>query len=161
MPEKILLVIGVTTLCMLSPGPDMVLVMRNALTQGRRIGGLTAFGVLTGNTLHIGYCALGIGVLLSQHPAAYHTLRFASALYMLYLGAQGIRNAGGVLLSEPGAPDGRPRANAYWQGFLNNLLNPKGILFYLGVFSYLITPDMRLGPMALLIAIMVSVSAAF
>jgi threonine/homoserine/homoserine lactone efflux protein len=33
MTEKILLVIGVTTLCVLSPGPDMILVMRNTLTR--------------------------------------------------------------------------------------------------------------------------------
>ena len=49
MIEKLLLVVSVTTLCMLSPGPDMILVMRNTLTRDRRWGGLTALGVLTGN----------------------------------------------------------------------------------------------------------------
>lgn len=44
---------------------------------------------------------------------------------------------------------------------MNNLLNPKGTLFYLGVFSQLITPDMTAAQTTLLIAVMMSVSAAF
>ena len=51
--------------------------------------------------------------------------------------------------------------NAYWQGFINNVLNPKGALFYLGVFSQLITPDMSLAQTTVLVAVMVSVSAVF
>jgi len=59
------------------------------------------------------------------------------------------------------APSRWRPTGAYWQGFVNNVLNPKGILFYLGVFSQLITPDMPLAQTALLIAVMVSVSAVF
>jgi threonine/homoserine/homoserine lactone efflux protein len=33
MTEKLLFVVGVTTLCMLTPGPDMFLVMRNTLVD--------------------------------------------------------------------------------------------------------------------------------
>ena len=87
MIEKLLLVVGVTTLCMLSPGPDMMLVMRNTLTRDRRWGGLTALGVLTGNVFHIGYCTLGIALLLSKSPVAYNVLRVSSAQsYLIYLG---------------------------------------------------------------------------
>jgi threonine/homoserine/homoserine lactone efflux protein len=159
MTEKLLLVVGVTTLCMLSPGPDMILVMRNTLTRNRRWGGLTALGVLTGNLVHIGYCTLGIALLLSQSPVAYNVLRIASALYLVYLGVQNLRS-GDVGNANPGAVTGG-RRSAYWQGFVNNVLNPKGSLFYLGVFSQLITPDMSFGQTTFLVAVMVSVSAVF
>jgi threonine/homoserine/homoserine lactone efflux protein len=49
----------------------------------------------------------------------------------------------------------------YQQGFINNLLNPKGSLFYLGVFSQVITPDTLRWQTASLIAVMLSVSAVF
>ena len=88
MTGKLLLVIGVTTLAMLSPGPDMILVMRNTLTTGQRGGGLTALGVLTGNVFHIGYCTLGIALLLSRSPLTYNVLRIGSAIYLVYLGVQ-------------------------------------------------------------------------
>jgi len=161
MTEELLLVIGVTTLCMLSPGPDMILVMRNTLTRDRRVGALTAMGVLTGNLFHIGYCALGIALLLSQSPLAFNVLRIASAVYLLYLGIQSLRSTGGFSVDTPTPSDEPRRANAYWQGLLNNLLNPKGSLFYLGVFSQLITPDMTALETVTLIAVMMSVSAAF
>jgi RhtB (resistance to homoserine/threonine) family protein len=158
--EKLLLVVGVTTLAMLSPGPDMILVMRNTLTRDRRWGALTALGVLTGNMVHIGYCVLGIAVLLSQRPAAYNALRVASALYLVYLGAQSLRRAHSPIEGPRPSSVRRP-TNAYWEGLVNNVLNPKGILFYLGVFSQLITPDMALTQTTLLIAVMVCVSALF
>jgi threonine/homoserine/homoserine lactone efflux protein len=160
MTEKLLLVVSVTTLCMLSPGPDMLLVMRNTLTRDRRCGGLTALGVLTGNLFHIGYCTLGIALLLSQSPVAYNVLRVASAIYLVYLGVQSLRG-GETATAEPTAAAGTRPTNAYWQGLVNNVLNPKGSLFYLGVFTQLITPDMSLAQTTLLIAVMVSVSAIF
>lgn len=160
MIDKLLLVVGVTTLCMLTPGPDMALVMRNTLTRDRQYGGLTALGVLTGNMIHIGYCVLGIALLLSQSRVAYNVLRVASAIYLVYLGAQSLRSAG-TARAEPHASAGRRPTSAYWQGFLNNLLNPKGSLFYLGVFSQLITPDMSPTQTTLLIGVMISVSAIF
>jgi threonine/homoserine/homoserine lactone efflux protein len=160
MTEKMLLVAGVTMLAMLSPGPDMILVMRNTLTSHRRGGGLTALGVLTGNMVHIGYCTLGIALLLSQSPVAFNVLRVASAIYLVYLGVQSLRSRD-TTKAEPVASAGRPPTNAYWQGFVNNVLNPKGSLFYLGVFSQLITPAMSLAQTTLLIAVMVGVSTIF
>jgi RhtB (resistance to homoserine/threonine) family protein len=160
MTEKLLLVVGVTTLCMLSPGPDMILVMRNTLTESRRCGGLTALGVLTGNMIHIGYCTLGIALLLSQSPIAFNVLRVASAIYLVYLGVQSLRSANTTKAESKASPGTSP-ANAYWQGFVNNVLNPKGSLFYLGVFTQLITPDMSLAQTTLLVAVMVSVSTVF
>ena len=158
MTEKLLLVVGITTLCMLSPGPDMFLVMRNTLVRGRWHGGLTAVGVLTGNLVHIGYCVFGVAVLLLRSPPAYNAMRIASALYLVCLGVQSFR--------QPEAPNAdRPRAahtrSAYWQGLWNNLLNPKGSLFYLGVFTQLITPDMSIPQTMLLVTVMMTVSALF
>jgi len=160
MIEKLLLVVSITTLCMLSPGPDMILVMRNTLTRDRRYGGLTALGVLTGNLVHIGYCTLGIALLLSRSPFAYNALRISSAIYLVYLGVRSLTSDHATNRAPAASAGWRP-ASAYWQGFVNNVLNPKGALFYLGVFSQLITPDMSLAQTTLLVAVMVSVSAMF
>jgi threonine/homoserine/homoserine lactone efflux protein len=159
MTEKLLIVLGVTTLCMLSPGPDMVLVMRNTLVGDRRRGGLTALGVLTGNLFHITYCVVGIAVLLSRSPIAYTVLRIASAVYLVYLGVQALRNAtrNRDVATSAEANHGKP----YWQGFVNNVLNPKGSLFYLGVFTQVITPDVSIAQTAWLVAAMMSVSVVF
>jgi threonine/homoserine/homoserine lactone efflux protein len=158
MTEKLLIVLGVTTLCMLSPGPDMVLVMRNTLVGDRRRGGWTALGVLTGNLFHIAYCTVGIAVLVSRSPIAYTVLRVASAVYLVFLGVQALRNA--TRRDAPTSAD-VTHGNPYWQGFVNNILNPKGSLFYLGVFTQVITPDISLAQTAWLVAAMMSVSVVF
>jgi threonine/homoserine/homoserine lactone efflux protein len=77
MAEQLVLVVTVTALCMISPGPDMLLVMRNTLVRDRHYGALTALGVLTGNLIHIGYCVVGIAVLVSQSPVLFQVLRIA------------------------------------------------------------------------------------
>src|SRR4249919_3904821 len=128
MTEKLVLVVTITALCMITPGPDMLLVMRNTLVRDRQYGALTALGVLTGNLIHIGYCVVGIAVLVSQSRVLYEVLRIAGAIYLIYLGIQDLRNAsrGEVNRLSTTAPSG----SAYREGFVNNLLNPKGSLFY-------------------------------
>jgi RhtB (resistance to homoserine/threonine) family protein len=153
--EALSWIVGITTLCMLSPGPDMILVMRNTLVGDRRSGLVTSLGVLTGNLVHITYCMLGIGWLIANSIAAYSVLKFAGAAYLIYLGWSSIRSSGA-----PAAPrriDRRP----YAQGLLNNLLNPKGALFYLGVFTQVIHPDTPAARSAVLVAAMVATSALF
>jgi len=159
MTEKLVLVVTVTALCMISPGPDMLLVMRNTLVRDRHYGAFTALGVLTGNLIHIGYCVVGIAVLVLRNPVLFQLLRFAGAIYLIYLGIQDLRNASHENINRR-SPDA-PGSSAYRQGFINNLLNPKGSLFYLGVFTQVITPDMSLTQMALLIVVMMTVSTMF
>jgi threonine/homoserine/homoserine lactone efflux protein len=132
-------VVGLTALVMITPGADMLLVARNTLAGGRRDGWLTSCGVLTGNLVHITASALGVGWLLANSPLAYSLLRQVAALYLIALGLAG-------LLPRSAGPDAehaprRPHASVpFLQGLLNNLLNPKGALFYVSVFAQLTRP---------------------
>jgi threonine/homoserine/homoserine lactone efflux protein len=98
---------------------------------------------------------VGIAVLVSRNPVLFQVLRFAGAIYLIYLGIQDLRNASREESNGPSTVV--PCGSAYRQGFINNLLNPKGSLFYLGVFTQVITPDMSLTQMALLIVVMMTV----
>ena len=75
MLEQILLILSVTFLAMVTPGPDMVLVLRNTFASGRRAGLQTSVGVLCGNVVHITYCVLGIGMLISRSILAFSILK--------------------------------------------------------------------------------------
>jgi RhtB (resistance to homoserine/threonine) family protein len=159
MTDSLSLIIGVTLLCMLSPGPDMVLVMSNTLRGDRRRGLWTSLGVLTGNAVHIAYCLLGLGWLIANSIAAYAVLKYAGAGYLIYLGVCSWRSAGHVELETQSTS--RVGRGAYLQGLFNNLLNPKGALFYLGVFTQVIRPDTPGTEAAVLVATMVATSALF
>jgi RhtB (resistance to homoserine/threonine) family protein len=160
MLNQILVIVSVTFLVMVSPGPDMVLVLRNTLVSGRRAGLRTSIGILSGNLVHITYCVLGIGVLISQSIAAFSALKYAAAAYLIYLGIMTFRS-GAKTLDANEVEGRRPESAWFVQGFVNNLLNPKGTLFYLGVFTTVITPDTSASAMLLLIVIMMLISASF
>lgn len=160
MTQDLLLIIGITLLCMLSPGPDMVLVMHATLRGDRRQGLATSAGVLTGNLVHITYCALGVGYVVAHSVVAYSVLKLAGALYLIFLGIAGLRSAVRPRADDATSPPS-PTRSAYVRGLANNLLNPKGALFYLGVFSQVIHPDTpRLHALILIVA-MVATSALF
>lgn len=160
MIDQVLVIIGVTLLVMVSPGPDMVIVMRNTMIGGQSAGLRTSLGILTGNLVHISYCVAGIGWLISQSIVAFSVLRYAGAAYLVYLGILSFREQKSAL-TEGSLPARNRQRTWYLQGFINNVLNPKGTLFYLGVFTIVITPDTTAGVTLLLIAIMISISALF
>ena len=164
MLDQILVIIGITTLVMFSPGPDLVIVIRNTLTGGRAGGFKTSAGILLGNMVHITYCAVGIGLLISQSIVAFNILKYAGALYLLYLGFMSLRNSNKTLSLEVNADDaGTSKQTRTWflQGFVDNVLNPKGTLFYLGVFTMVITPETSTFATVILSAISVGVSGLF
>jgi RhtB (resistance to homoserine/threonine) family protein len=158
--DQLLVIVSVTALVMVTPGPDMLLVLRNTFAGGRRAGLHTSAGILSGNLVHITYCVLGIGLIISQSIRAFSTLKFAAAAYLVYLGVMSLRSGAQTL--DPHDVQGR-RPDSMWfvHGFVNNLLNPKGTLFYLGVFTTVITPDTSARTMLVLILSMMLVSASF
>jgi RhtB (resistance to homoserine/threonine) family protein len=159
--QQVVLLAGLTALIMISPGPDMIIVLRNTLLHGRAAGLMTSLGVLTGNLVHIGYCAVGVGFLISKSIVAFSILKYLAAAYLLYLGITSIRHAGERFSLDAAARQGRTQRSSWMQGFLNNILNPKGTLFYLGVFTMIVTPQTSAAGVAVLVATTISVSAAF
>lgn len=160
MLEQLLVILSVTAVVMVIPGPDMLLVVRNTFTGGRVAGLKTSAGILGGNLVHITYCLLGIGLIISQSIQAYSALRYAAAAYLVYLGLVSLRAGAGTVATVP--LDGQQRDSPWFvQGFANNLLNPKGTLFYLGIFTTVITPGTSTRVMLILIVAMMLVSASF
>ncbi len=159
MVAELLGVAGLTVLIMISPGPDLALVARNTVVGGKSAGGWTSAGVLTGNLIHITYCLLGIGWLIATSIVAFTILKLAGGAYLIFLGFQSLRpNLNTAEEIETSASQSRK----WWvQGLLNNLLNPKGPLFYLGVFSVFVHPESTIVYLVLLVCTTMSISAGF
>ncbi len=131
-------------LIVVSPGADFVLVLRNSLNHGRNIGLWTALGVSLAITVHISYSMMGIGYLISQNELLFNVIRYAGAGYLIFLGIKGLMAANQATENLSLENDTRASCtsiSAIGQGFLCNLLNPKTMLFFLSIFSQLITPE--------------------
>jgi threonine/homoserine/homoserine lactone efflux protein len=127
-----------TTLLIVAPGPDTMVVIRNTLRGGRRPGVTTSAGILTGLFIWAVAAALGLSALLQASRVGYDVLRFAGAVYLTWLGLtslglfrrRGTRHQDGVEdPAEAQRPAVTPR-RAYLNGVMSNLFNPKiGVFF--------------------------------
>lgn len=123
-----------------SPGPDFAVVTRQSVTGGTRLGLWTSLGVGVGILVHVGYCILGVALLLSRSPTLFTVMKYVAAAYLLYLGIQSIRESLRQQVSaqgEAGNVQLVPR-QAFMLGFLTNGLNPKATLFFLALFTVVI-----------------------
>ncbi|WP_026791540.1 LysE family transporter [Pleomorphomonas oryzae] len=148
---------AVFSFAIVAPGADTAMVMRQSLVHGRRAGILTAFGVGTSLLFHLTYTILGLGLIVSQSLLLFSAIKWAGAAYLIYMGVMALRAPAPVLpeteTSAPATPMSDRRA--FGLGFVTNALNPKPILFFLSLFSVLVshqTPALVKGAYGLVMA---------
>src|SRR5918999_1120481 len=112
------------TLVTITPGADMALVARRAITDGWRRASVTSAGVVTGLLVHATASAAGISVILVRSATAFTVLKIAGACYLVLLGVLAYRSARRTA-HEPadrGVAERPPRSGrtSFLQGFLNN-----------------------------------------
>ncbi|TFH79840.1 MULTISPECIES: LysE family translocator [Pseudomonas] len=135
-----IVVITITLLACISPGPDFALVSRNGLLLSRRAGVLTAMGIGLGVLVHVGYTLLGLGLVLQQSPWLFNALKLAGAAYLVYLGINMLRSTPDVQQPDAASPALSDLA-ALRSGFLTNALNPKTSIFIVSLFMGVVRPD--------------------
>ena len=136
MLDHYLLLSVVCFLGMVSPGPDFVLVTKNSLIYPRSQALATAFGIVTGCTVHSTYCVLGLALVITKSVVLFSTIKYAGAFYLMYLGVRGVcsKMENTPDLESKTAPAVSIRT-AYVEGLLCNLLNPKLAVFLLSLFT--------------------------
>lgn len=130
-------------LAVASPGPDFAVVVRESVAQGRRAGSWTALGVGCGIFVHVAYSLLGIGLIVSQSIVLFNLFKWLATAYLVYLGWRALRVRPMNLEAIDGtnAPVARSAWRAFVIGFVTNGLNPKATLFFLSLFTVVISPD--------------------
>ncbi|HEV3044893.1 MAG TPA: LysE family translocator [Roseiarcus sp.] len=121
------------------PGMDMMFVLANALTGGRRAGLSATAGVMIGGAVHTLFGALGVGMLLKLAPSLFATMLLAGAAYMAWIGATLARSS--IRVDAPGAMASRSPWTAFRQGTATCLLNPKAYLFVVSVYPQFMQPQ--------------------
>lgn len=138
--DTLILVITISCLGMISPGPDFFLVLKNSLSYNRKIALMTCLGVISAIAIHMSYCVAGIAVLITATPWLYNALRYAGAAYLLWIGVKALlaKSSGIAYVSKQALELNVTAKAAFMQGLLCNLLNPKATLFFLAIFTQLL-----------------------
>ncbi|AIW20748.1 LysE family translocator [Vibrio coralliilyticus] len=156
-----------TFVLMITPGTDMVYVVSNALSSGKKAGIASILGVASGAYIHVILATVGVAAVISASPTIYNTLVFAGAMYMGWIG-WGIFTHHGMISSLDKVPD-RTLKKVYMQGVMTNLLNPKAIIFTLSFFPQFISKDagqiseqmLMLGVILVIIMVLVELPLVF
>lgn len=142
--------VAASALLILMPGPMVALIVSNSVSHGLKSGLLTIVGSAAAAIVHlIGVCA-GLATLLATMGETLFWLKWAGALYLLYLGIRAI-------LAKPHAIDGPAGAGKsvnriLVEAFFVALTNPKSLLFYAAFFPLFIAPDRPVLPQLLIMS---------
>jgi len=149
----------IVVLIVLAPGPDTMVVLKNALAGGARGGLLASLGIFSGNVIQGTAAALGLGLLITKSQPLFHALKWLGAAYLAYLGFQALRGARRGRYEGLDDPRrGRTGGFRRWrEGFLSNITNPKVLVLYLSVLPQFLNPAVTTTWDALLLAYTVAV----
>ena len=142
--DEFLLIVIAHFFAVASPGPDFAVVLKQSVQHGRRNALWTSAGVGAAILLHIAYCVLGVALILTQSPSLFIALKYVAGIYLAYLGVQALRAAKPSVTSNnetenKWAPE-EPSWIAFRRGFFTNALNPKATLFFMSLFTLVISP---------------------
>ncbi len=123
-------------LAAISPGPDFAMVIKNSMFSGRKSGIMTAVGITASLLVHSVYSVLGLAVVITHSLLLFNFIKYLGAAYIIYLGIKSIFSKNSALkLNEVKEFQVLTPYQAFMQGLLCNLLNPKAIMFILAFFT--------------------------
>ena len=142
---------AVFSVLIIAPGADFALVIRQSVVHGRRAAMMTSIGIGCSLLFHIGYTILGIGLVVSKSLFLFGLLKWLGAAYLIYLGIKAFREPALVIESdgERVIAEQLPAWKLFGMGFVTNALNPKPALFFLSLFSALVSPQTPVSVQAL------------
>ena len=121
----------------LSPGPNMAFVLSHGVAHGPRGGFAAALGISAADLVHTLFAATGVTALVAAWPPSFDVLRYAGALYLVWLAVQALRS-GGLRMGAQAQPAGFGRIVR--MALLNNLVNPKALLFFMVFLPQFVDP---------------------
>ncbi len=138
---EFLTILGAFGIGAISPGPDFAMVLRQSIAHGRSTAIMTSAGIASAILVHGTYTVLGLGLIVAQSLILFTILKFAGAAYLIWLGISALR---APALKEVANFDSEQEVGQGWFkafsiGFLTNLLNPKAVLFFVALFSVLVS----------------------
>jgi threonine/homoserine/homoserine lactone efflux protein len=141
-PINELFVFALASLIMvLSPGPNMIYLISRSLSQGKRAGIISLFGVICGFLFHILMVSFGLTAIFFAVPYAFVIVKFLGVGYLLYLAYNTIRSGGTKIFDADRSLKKDKPLRLFNIGLLTNVLNPKMALFYLSFFPQFIRPE--------------------
>ena len=135
--HRFLLFFAAAVLLAFTPGPGIFYVLARSLARGKREGIHSLFGTFVGGLFHVFGAALGLSAILAASAVAFHTVKYAGAAYLVWLGFRMVRTRNAEMTVEATSTS----HGAFRQGILTEVLNPKTALFFISFIPQFVVPS--------------------
>ena len=122
-----------------TPGPGVFYIVTRSVMQGRRHGIASVLGVALGNLGNAVGASIGLAALFAISTVAFTAVKYAGALYLIYLGIQALRAPPAQIAASKPAP--APLSSIFRDGFVVALLNPKTAIFFAAFLPQFMSAD--------------------
>lgn len=140
--QGLLLITSIHLLAAATPGPDFVLVSQQTLSNGKRAGLLCSLGIALGLSIHILYSSLGLAAIIASSSSALWGIKILGGGYLIYLGLSGLKTrARRAETSTIEVVVERSALKIIGLGFLCNALNPKAPIYFVSLFTIVLSQD--------------------
>lgn len=130
-----------SALLTISPGPDIIYVLIQSISNGKKAGILTTLGLASGIIIHTTLVAFGISALIKESESLFLLIKIFGACYLFYLAYKVFVSNEELVLAETKI-NSKSNWQLYKQGFVMNVLNPKVTIFFLAFFpAFLWKPE--------------------
>ncbi|MEG0277934.1 MAG: LysE family translocator [Morganella sp. (in: enterobacteria)] len=136
--NEIIAVAVITTLAVISPGPDFAAVTRNSYLYGTRTGLFSALGIAFGVQVHVIYTVFGVTLLIMQSPLLFTVIKSFGIIYLVWLGFKSFTNKTRISVNNTESA-ALSAVGAFRNGFFVNALNPKTMFFVVSVYTQVIS----------------------
>jgi len=140
--QGLLLITSIHLLAAATPGPDFVLVSQQTLSNGKRVGLLCSLGIALGLSVHILYSSVGLAAIIASSSSALWGIKILGGGYLIYLGISSLNAR--TRIAETGTIEvvvERSTLKIIGLGFLCNALNPKAPIYFVSLFTIVLSQD--------------------
>ena len=123
----------------MSPGPSLVVVIRNTISGGRTRGVMTAIGHGIGFSIYAFMAVMGLSSVILANEQVFYLLQIAGALFLIWLAISMITNKNSVSSEKYK----KSVYKGFSEGFMIAFLNPKILVFLVAIFSQFINFDVN------------------
>lgn len=124
------------------PGIDTFYIMNHSITQGKKTGVYSAFGICCGIFVHTSVAAFGLSAIIAASAMLYSIVKYVGAAYLIYLGIKALVTKNTFNLGESiETVEKKSKWEVFKKGIMVNVLNPKPALFFLSFFPQFVKPS--------------------
>ena len=135
----------------LTPGQDTLYILGQSLSNGRKAGIISVFGISTGALIHILFASLGLSAILMTSALLFSIIKYIGAAYLIYLGVSALRKRTKNPKQHNFKHGQMKYDRIYRRGIITNLLNPKVAIFFLSFLPQFINPSYTSSPIPFVI----------